>query len=69
MATAASNSPSETLPMKEQLTAATTLEEVEEIVIESFIAKLRTSLRLPTEESISPATALIEFGIDSLVAV
>lgn len=58
-----------TVPVKLQLQSAQNEGEATEIVEEAFIAKLRSKLGLSEEDEISGETALIQLGVDSLVAL
>ncbi|KAK2022912.1 beta-ketoacyl synthase domain-containing protein [Colletotrichum zoysiae] len=55
--------------VKDQLAAASTKEDVEKIVTESFIAEMRKMLHLSDDYAITPAVRTDELGLDSLVAV
>ncbi|PYI00702.1 lovastatin nonaketide synthase [Aspergillus sclerotiicarbonarius CBS 121057] len=56
------------LPVAEQLTGASTMEQALDIVKDCFTAKLRVILQV-SDESIHHDTPLVELGLDSLVAV
>ncbi|TKW51933.1 Nonribosomal peptide synthetase 14 [Colletotrichum tanaceti] len=55
--------------IKDQLAAATTREEVQTIIAESFISEMRKMLHLSDDYAITPAIRTDELGLDSLVAV
>nr|XP_036580489.1 beta-ketoacyl synthase domain-containing protein [Colletotrichum truncatum]KAF6788401.1 beta-ketoacyl synthase domain-containing protein [Colletotrichum truncatum] len=57
------------LSIKEQLTRATTKDEVQNIIIETFTADLRKMLQLSDDYEITPSVRTDELGLDSLVAV
>ncbi|EFQ32290.1 beta-ketoacyl synthase domain-containing protein [Colletotrichum graminicola M1.001] len=55
--------------IKDRLASATTKDDVEEIITESFIAEMRKMLHLSDDYAITPAVRTDELGLDSLVAV
>ncbi|KAK0379659.1 beta-ketoacyl synthase domain-containing protein [Colletotrichum limetticola] len=55
--------------IKDQLTTATTRDDVEKIITESFIDEMRKMLHLSDDYAITPAVRTDELGLDSLVAV
>lgn len=57
------------IPLKTQLQDAKSLDDVSRMVRASFIAKLSSSLQHSDDHSLSDSTPLIDFGMDSLVAV
>lgn len=59
----------DSVPVKTQLLEQTNLDDVYKILLESLLATLHTKLSLAADDSISPDTAIVELGVDSLVAV
>ncbi|RYP73786.1 hypothetical protein DL770_007712 [Monosporascus sp. CRB-9-2] len=55
--------------IKDRLADATTKDDVEKIITESFIAEMRKMLHLSDDYAITPAVRTDELGLDSLVAV
>ncbi|KAK7460255.1 beta-ketoacyl synthase domain-containing protein [Colletotrichum acutatum] len=55
--------------IKDQLAAATTRDDIEKVITESFIAEMRKMLHLSDDYAITPAVRTDELGLDSLVAV
>jgi hybrid polyketide synthase/nonribosomal peptide synthetase ACE1 len=56
-------------PVKDRLASAGTREDAERIIREATLEKLRIALQLPADDSIDSEVALIDQGVDSLVAV
>ncbi|KAF3014489.1 t1pks [Neopestalotiopsis sp. 37M] len=66
----ASDNNGETLTVRAQLREQTTMAGVEQVLLAGLVGTLNKLLGLrPEDNAISPATSLIEVGIDSLVAV
>ncbi|KAH7409928.1 putative short chain dehydrogenase/ reductase [Phaeosphaeria sp. MPI-PUGE-AT-0046c] len=59
---------SDTVPVKMQLESSKSLDEMRNVLIDSFIGKLRRALMM-THENVNISTPLIDVGVDSLVAV
>ncbi|KAI1116691.1 beta-ketoacyl synthase domain-containing protein [Nemania sp. NC0429] len=57
------------MSIKDMLSSATTLDEIETIIKESFIAEVRKMLHLSTDYHITSAIRTDELGLDSLIAV
>ncbi|PYI02720.1 hypothetical protein BO78DRAFT_422284 [Aspergillus sclerotiicarbonarius CBS 121057] len=52
-----------------QLQGARSVEEVEKIILDAFIARLKTLLQMSAEQPLDVNSTLVEQGIDSLVAI
>ncbi|KAI6343293.1 putative PKS/NRPS-like protein biosynthetic cluster [Pyricularia oryzae] len=57
------------LSVKELLAAATTMEEVQDIISQTLSEKMRGVLHIPPEESVNASAPLLDQGIDSLGAI
>ncbi|GCB19394.1 nonribosomal peptide synthetase 14 [Aspergillus awamori] len=55
--------------VKAQLQQASSLEEVQDIILGSFTARLKSLLRMSSEQSLDVNSSLVDQGIDSLVAI
>ncbi|RAK76642.1 non-reducing polyketide synthase pyr2 [Aspergillus fijiensis CBS 313.89] len=59
----------DTVEMKVQLTEANSIDDAIQIITTGFIEEVRSRLRLPDEESVTPGNVLSEMGVDSLMAI
>ncbi|PVH76451.1 hypothetical protein DL98DRAFT_496800 [Cadophora sp. DSE1049] len=66
---AATESKGATVSLKSQLAVVTSMDDVVNIVTESFTLKLRHKLQISSDTAVSSEAVLLELGIDSLVAV
>ncbi|KAK8126997.1 uncharacterized protein PG998_002756 [Apiospora kogelbergensis] len=57
------------IPVMKRLEAAKSTRDMNVVLVDSVIAKLRTALFLSTSDAVSETTALIDMGVDSLVGV
>ncbi|KAJ3532999.1 hypothetical protein NM208_g8177 [Fusarium decemcellulare] len=57
------------VPVKSQLSAATTMQDFTAILTSCVLGKIRASLFLSASDSLSESTALVDQGVDSLVGV
>ena len=55
--------------IKDRLTTAQSLDEVQQIIIDGLSTKLRGTLQIPAEDTIDVVNSLIDQGVDSLGAV
>ncbi|KAI9934804.1 hypothetical protein ASPWEDRAFT_175532 [Aspergillus wentii DTO 134E9] len=55
--------------VRNQLQGAGSVEQVEKIILDAFIARLKQLLQMSAEQPLDPNSTLVEQGIDSLVAI